>query len=420
MEHALKKWAASSWNPVRIGGTALPANLLLLAKLILLCLFLFSEWRHFKVPFLPFVPVFDSLRSFEAFPAVLCGAFFFGAFLVFFNRSVRAGCLMVGLAVLVAILAGRIEYRNHSVIASFLLILIGLHDKQHGLALLRLQVAVIYFGAGLNKILDPDWLNGQFFEFWTHERLKHAPYMLAASYFPPMLLSRLFSWVTIFLEFSIALGFLIPRFYTVGVWLGIFLHSSIMVFTIESANLQGLFAYFFPVAAASYLVFFKWPETATRIQYDPRHRLSQWLKRVSRWIDPDRAFHWQPFARSLNEDRSGPYLEFQWNGRTYADFKAVKVFLLLNPLTYLVFYSGYLFLFRALPFAVGLIWDSRYIPFGAAIKVAYVFIPIAFFFPLFEKTIDSWLKRFAGSKPLPPTSAHAGQLQSRHPHRSAS
>ncbi len=388
-----------------------------MARLIILCLLLFSEWRHFKVPFLPLVPAFDALRSFEAFPLILHAAFFFGVLCVLFNRSVRTGCLLVGLAVLLAILAGRIEYRNHSVLASFLLILIGLHTGKHTLALLRLQIAVVYFGAGLNKVLDPDWLDGRFFEYWTHERLNHAPYMLAASYFPPMLLSRLMSWTTIFLEFSIALGFLIPRFYVVSVWLGIALHTSIMLFTIETANLQGLFAYFFPVAVASYLAFFKWPKGAINISYDPGHAVSRTLQSISRLIDWDRRFCWRPFPHNPNAKGNRPYLLLTVRGRTWADLKALRLFLLWNPATYLAWYCGFLFLFRALPFAAGLVFDSRYIPFGAVVKALYVLVPAVFFFPLFTAWIDSGLKRL-GSRPSPevhPAQRSAMRPETPHP-----
>jgi len=371
-----------------------------MAKMVIICLFLFSEWKHFKVPFLPFLSIFDSARSFESFPVVLCICFIFGSFLVLFNRSVRLGCLMVGLALIIAILAVRFEYRNHSVLASFILILIGLHDKKHSLVLFRLQVVIVYFGSGLNKILDPDWLNGQFFEFWTHERLKHTPYILIASYFPHMMLSRLFSWISIFLELSIAVGLLIPRLYSLSIWSGIFLHGSIMIFTIDSGNLTGLFVYFLPVATASYLAFYKWPETTVNMLYDPRHPFSLWLKKASVWIDCDQFFNWEPFSKPLNEGLSRPYLRLKTNDNTYVDFKAVKVFLLLNPFTFLAMLFGYLFIVRMFPFAVGLIWGSRYIPFGALIKAMYVLAPFIFFFPLFENLIDSLIKKGGRGKSL--------------------
>jgi hypothetical protein len=392
MVPTIKKWGRSSWNPIRCRGTQLPANLVIVAKVVIICFILFAEWRHFKIPFLPFLSIFDLARPFESFSVVLCVCFFSGSFLVLFNRSVRAGCLMVGLATIIAILAARFEYRNHAVFASFILILIGLHNEKHGLALIRLQVAIVYFGAGLNKILDPDWLNGQFFEFWTHERLKHAPYMLISSYFPPMMLSQWFSWITIFLEFSIAIGFLIPRVYLLSIWLGIFLHGSILIFTVDSRYLWGLFDYFFPVAVTSYLAFFKWPETSGNIQYDLRHPFSVWLKKASEWIDWDQFFNWQAFSKPLSEDLNRPYLRLQANNKTYVDFNAVKAFLLFNPLIYFTLIIGFLFLVRVVPFVASLISDSHFVPFGALIKTLYVLAPIIFFFPLFAPLFDFLIK----------------------------
>jgi methylamine utilization protein MauE len=404
MGPTIKKWALSSWSPIRCQGTPLPANLLLLAKLIIICLFFFSEWKHFKVPFLPFLPIFDLARSIDYFPSVLSVCFFSGALLVFFNRYVRMGCLLVGLSLIIAILAVRFEFRNHAVFASFLLILISLYDKKSGPVFLRLQIAIVYFGAGLNKFLDPDWLNGQFFENWTHERLKHAPYMLMSFYFPPMLLSQWFSWISIVLEFSIAIGFLIPRLYPLGIWLGIFLHGAIMIFTVDSENLKDLFEYFLPAALSSYLVFFKWPETTLKMQYDPHHPFILSLKKASKWIDCDQFFNWEPFPVPHKAGLGRPYLRLQTKDKTYLDFKAVKVFLLLNPLTYFVMLLGFLFITRIFPFAVGMIWDSRYIPYGALIKTGYFLALATFFFPLFESLFDSWIKKGGIKKSLRSTS----------------
>jgi vitamin K-dependent gamma-carboxylase-like protein len=398
MVPTIKEWGLSPWNPICCRGTSLPANLLIVAKVVIACFIVFAEWHHFKSPFLPFLPFFDLVRPFELFPVVLHILFIFGSFFVLFNRYVRTGCLMVGLAVIIAILAARFEYRNHAVFASFILILIGLHNERHCFALIRLQVAIVYFGAGLNKVLDPDWLNGQFFEFWTHGRLKHAPFMLIASYFPPMMLSQLFSWVTIFLEFSVAIGFLIPRLYILSIWLGIFLHGSIMIFTVDSEYLRGLFDYFFPVAAASYLAFFKWPEATGNMQYDPRHPFSLWLKKASKWIDWDRFFNWEVFSKPSDAGVNHPYLQLKVNGKNYENFKAIQVFLLLNPLTYFMLVSGFLFLVRVAPFIASLISGSHYIPFGALIKTLYVLAPIIFFSPLFVPWIDSLIKNGEGKK----------------------
>lgn len=389
MAATITEAAPSSWNPFRCGGTPLPPHLLLMAKMVILCLLVFEEGKHFKKPFLPFLPIFDSLGSFPYFPLGMKIIFFAGALLVMFNRLVRSGCLMVGGAVILGILAGRLEYRNHGVFVSFLLILTGLHQGDRDPWLIRLQVVLVYFGAGLNKILDPDWLNGQFFEYWTTVRMRHDLYTAISSVFPPLALSAVMSWTIIVAEFLLAIGFLIPRLYPLTIWSGILFHTGIMLFTLDPGNLDGLFGYFYMASLASFLAFARWPKSNIAVAYDPRIPFSAWVKSIGKWMDFDHTFRWNPLTQPFPQGFFGTYLAFEHQGKKVRNFTAIKKFLLFNPVIYLIILLGFLGIIRVLPDLAHSIWGSDKIPLGGYLKAGYVLGILIFFFPLFERLEES-------------------------------
>src|SRR5260370_10208073 len=100
------------WNPLRCSGTILPANVLLMAKLIALCLLLTNHVRLLPDPFLPFVPVFDRIGAPAAFQLALQVVFVISAIALLFNRWVRASCLARGGSILIAVITSTACYGN--------------------------------------------------------------------------------------------------------------------------------------------------------------------------------------------------------------------------------------------------------------------------------------------------------------------
>ncbi|HVH86233.1 MAG TPA: hypothetical protein VM912_05880, partial [Terriglobales bacterium] len=205
---------------VFISCTELPPNLLLMAKLVVLCVLLN---RHLPLSshFLPFLPIFDRLGTPAAFHWVLTGVFGVAALALFLNFRVRTACLILGLSLFVSVLASRSYFSNNLVYCGCLLLLTGLHQPGREPWPLRFQVALLYFGAGLNKALDIDWRSGQFFEHWFGYVHHHLIYVRIASLAPPLLLSQVMSWAAIATEFFLAAAFLVRRLFPYAIWLGL-------------------------------------------------------------------------------------------------------------------------------------------------------------------------------------------------------
>src|SRR6266700_171657 len=83
-----------SRNPFRITGTELPANVLLMAKILAICFLVNLHWREFPDHFLPFLPIFDHAGAPIVFKRFLQSVFFIAAFCLLFNYRVRAACLV--------------------------------------------------------------------------------------------------------------------------------------------------------------------------------------------------------------------------------------------------------------------------------------------------------------------------------------
>src|SRR6267378_3181642 len=251
-----------SWNPLRCSGTALPTNLLLMAKLIALSLLLTNHVRLIPDPFLPFVPVFDRIGWPAAFQSALQAVFLTAAVGLLFNRSVRASCLALGGAILIGVISSKAYYGNNKTYCGLILFLTGLYEPGSEPWLLRAQFALVYFGAGLNKLVDADWRSGLFMEHWATVRLHQGAYIALASWLPPMFLAKLLCWGTLLTELAMSVAFLVRRWFAAGIVASLLFQSSLLLFT------GSTFTMFFYATQAALLMFVDWPKSRWLMIYD--------------------------------------------------------------------------------------------------------------------------------------------------------
>lgn len=297
---------------------------LLMAKLLVLFLIVRGAWADLSDHFLPFLPWFDRLGEPAQFRAALQWAFAAGCAGVLLNRWARAGALLLGVTLLVSILSSRLLFSNHRTFVACLLLLIGLQAPGRSRWLLQAQVCLLYLGAGLNKLADPDWYTGRYFEFWTSGILHHQAYQHLADALPPMALSRLFGCATIAIELGLAAGLMVPRARAWAVWAGVAFHTAMLLFT--GGTISVIFYYAMLVA---YLAFLPWPDLPVEVHMDLRNglwrRLQPWLAR----LDLDGRFRWtlQP---------SSP-LTVNLDGKTLTGLAAVRALAIYNPVFLLLF-----------------------------------------------------------------------------------
>jgi len=237
------------------------------------------------------------------------------------NFRVRLFCIILGITLLIVALSSIISYRNGKVFCGFILLLSGLHKKGETPWLLRLQVGIVYFGSGLNKLFEPDWLSGQYFEHWMHHIMTHPKYILMASWLRPMTLSKTTSWLSIVIEFFICFGLFSRRYFILAAWTGILFHLGSILLTWTDFGIFGA------AILSSYLVFIQWPDKIN-INYNARTKHHNLLKKIFRSIDFDDRFIW--------EADSTKKLSVKINQNFYTGFIALKKCILYSPIFYLL------------------------------------------------------------------------------------
>jgi predicted DCC family thiol-disulfide oxidoreductase YuxK len=198
---------------------------------------------------------------------------------------------------------------------------------------LRAQIILLYFAAAANKLLDSGWRSGQFFGYWAGIEIKRSFYFQVGSWIPGMLLPRAMSWLTITMEFCIALCFLFRRTRGLGIWLGLLLVVGMNFLT------QRTFGVFFYALPVSYLAFVTWPGTGILVLYDRDCGFCTRTRRIMERCDIDKQFSWQPFQQAEDlHGISGEELRHRLHviagQKKYSGFAAFKMIALYNPITY--------------------------------------------------------------------------------------
>ena len=304
------------WNPLRVTGTPMPPNLLLMVKLLAVALLATGHVRILPDPFLPFVDGLDRLVEPQVFRGGLQTAVVVSALALLFNRAVRASALVLGGCLLLAVVSSKAYYGNNKTFVGLALVLAGLSDFDRPAYLLRWQLSLVYFGAALNKLLDPDWRSGLFFQHWAGERLRQPLYIAAAGLLPPLVAGKIMCWGTILAEAFAALGLLVPRLVPWALWAHVLFHVALLEFTGQTFTL-----FFYGMQAAT-LAFVALPERLV-VQGGP------FARRCLKLLDPDGVQDWQP------PDAGAPRLRVHDRGFVYVGAAAVRRLLLYSPVFWL-------------------------------------------------------------------------------------
>lgn len=287
-----------SWNPLRAGGTEMPPNLLLLVKIIALALLLTNHARLLPDPFLPFLPVFDTVPG-AAFQFSVKAVFVCAAVALLFNRAVRWSSLALGAAILISVVASKAYYGNNKTFAGLMLFFAGLSDYDRPLYLLRWQLSLVYFGAGLNKVMDGDWQSGLFFEHWARMKVKNPVYIAVSDILPPLVAGKLMCWFTMFAELGASAGMLLTRAMPYALWANVLFQAGLLEFTGTT------FTMFFYAMEAATLAFVVWPKQILVI-YDGDCGLCNRIRKTVESIDFDGMFFWETYQSAIGDQHGIP------------------------------------------------------------------------------------------------------------------
>jgi predicted DCC family thiol-disulfide oxidoreductase YuxK len=323
-------------EPFRVGGTELPDNILLLVKVTTLAMIFTGQVKQFSYHFLPFLRFFDRMGPPAVYHWTLVAVFMVAATALFFNRSVRVCCLVLGFTVLISLLSSRTYFQNGRTFCACIFLLAAMCQRGEKPWPIRLQVILVYFGAALNKLLEPDWRSGQFFAFWFGQIHQPGLWAHMTTFFPAMPLAKFMCWAAISTELVLFVGFLIPRFYGWTIWLGVAYHTALLVL------MNSTFGVFYFAMPMAYVAFVDWPEPPVLVLYDGDCGFCEATRRWFSRLDLEGRFSWIPFQSTaehhgVSEQQLQEKVHLFIGDRVASGFKAFKLMLLYNPLVYYVF-----------------------------------------------------------------------------------
>ncbi len=275
-------------QPFRLTGLELPPQTVLLCRLLALTILFTWHPRQIQTPFLPFLPGLDELPP-VLFQRTIQTVLVLGSLAILFTRRLRLAALVTGSALLLAVLSSRAYYGNNKTFTGLLLVLAACGD----LRLIRWQFALLYFGAGLNKALDPDWHSGQFFHNWAGARLANPLYLWAAPHLPS--LPQIICWSTVALELALVPLMLRRRFAWPAIWLSALFQCGLLVFTGDTFNL------FFFASQIALLAFVEWPPSPVTVIWDGECGFCAQTKGWMQRFDRDGILHWVPQQTNIGD-----------------------------------------------------------------------------------------------------------------------
>lgn len=266
--------------------SALP--LLFAARMMVIFLIWVRGMDNVLPPFLPFIESIESLRGFPKLFKFLDWIYWISLVMVFTGVRFRAFSLVISCLIFYSILSSKLQFSNSFLYSGCIFFLIGIYKS--GLEwMFKLQIALLYLGAGLNKILDPDWISGQYFDFFFTEPYSNQLYISVSKLFPSKLLASLFGVFTILTEFSLGIWVLIgKRRYLLVILIHGF-HLAMLILTAGALS----YIFYFLMAVSSYLIL-PWAEKeGVEIRYPENSKVFQFLKIT----DSDRFFTWIPLSK---------------------------------------------------------------------------------------------------------------------------
>jgi len=277
-------------NPLRLTGCGLPPQIVLLCRLLAIAVLVSNHQKQIQTPYLPFLDALEYMNA-DLLRVMLVG----GSLGVLFTRHTRLCAAIAGASLLLAVLSARTYYGNNKTFTGLLFLLSSLERESGPPRLLQWQFGVVYFGAGLNKLLDADWQSGQFFEHWATDRLQNPVYIALSQKLPPLLAGKLFCWTSIVTELTLAVLCFVPRFHPGVIWIGGLFQCGLLLFTGDPFNL------FFMAMQSALFAFARWPAQAIVVIWDGSCGFCRRTKEILEKVDHEPIFEWHTLQSGIGD-----------------------------------------------------------------------------------------------------------------------
>ena len=228
-------------------STLLPLKLV--ARLIVIYLIWIKRMWYIPLPFLPFSDGLDGLRNLPELFVLLDVLLWVCLIAILLGVRFQSFCILLSFLIFFQIFGSKLAYSTSFLFSGCMLFLIGIF--QSGLEwAFRVQISLLYLGAGLNKLLNLDWRSGQYFKnfllnVYSNPLTKNLSKLVDIDY-----LSLSLSYFTIAVEISLGIWVFSGKRSLLLVYSILIFHFGILVFTLGDLS----YTYFYLMSVSSYLL----------------------------------------------------------------------------------------------------------------------------------------------------------------------
>lgn len=209
---------------------------------VLLLYIIFMYYRLFipsdyNTSFLPFLSLFEAIPGFVfklASAALLLSVL--PPFLL--KRYYRFSAFIAGGITLFFILSSKTIFSNSFTFVACLLLLIGL--SRSNAYLYRIQISLLYFGAGINKLFTADWLDGAYIDNLLRNIYEVSLYSNVVQA-DQLFIAELIGMAVIVIELALAVSVLFPKLTQFTIYAGLLFHGGMLIVTSGELSLRFLY-----------------------------------------------------------------------------------------------------------------------------------------------------------------------------------
>jgi len=226
------------------------SRLLFVARLLVFYLIFIRGLNSIDIPFLPFLDFLDVLRDFQWVYPFIDFVYVISILGVLLGIKFQKFSLILSILIFFQILSSKGLYSTSFLYSGCMLFLIGLHRP--GLDwIFRFQIAILYLGAGSNKLINTDWLSGQYFENFLLKVYPSSFNIALANWLGVGFFTQMLSYSVIATELLLGIWAISARKQSELVICIIAFHLSILVFTIGKLSI----IYMYLMTVTSFLLF---------------------------------------------------------------------------------------------------------------------------------------------------------------------
>jgi hypothetical protein len=253
------------------------------ARLLVLYLIFVKGLEQLPPPFLSFIPGLDFFREVPVYTQLLNIVYWSSMFAILINFRIRTFALILGSVIFLEIVSNRLQFSNSLLFCGCFLFLIGMFRP--GLAwIFKVQLSLLYLGAGINKLLEEDWRSGRYFDFFFREAFENKLYIELSNLSPEFSLAIFLSYSTILIELILGIMVLVlKRNFWLVFTINLF-HLSMLILTAGELSIH-----FFSLMAFCSLLILPWETTSFKIEFNSKTI----LLRILKFLDFKKFFTWE-------------------------------------------------------------------------------------------------------------------------------